>query len=463
MYTILTCLLAVGSALAAPGPSNKISSDLQSRLQDGQQANIIVSFAAGTSSVLQNINSATFDDRDQRLNALHDALVRNAESSQQGVLNLLKSMSNVEFKTFWISNQVFVKNADLALVQSIAQDPQVSSVDEEIIAHLIEPVEKKEATLEDDLQWGVVKIQAPEAWKELGARNGNGVVIATLDTGVRESHEALRHNFVGDYGWFDPSTAEPRPTDRNGHGTHTTGTIAGSKGIGVAPGAKWAACRGCATSSCFQSDLLACGQFFACPTLADGSKPDCSKAPHLVSNSWGGGRGNTWFNGVIEAWHAAKIIPLFSIGNSGPFCNTANSPGDQNVIGVGSTTSTDAISSFSSVGPTSDGRMKPEIAAPGSDVISAYHTADNAYVSLSGTSMACPHAAGTIALLQTRNKNLTYEQAKDLLLGNTDQNLAFSGRVCDGVGDNVFPNHVFGSGRINALKSIKAQTKTMQN
>jgi len=303
-----------------------------------------------------------------------------------------------------------------------------------------------------------VKIQAPEAWAVLEDRKGDGVVVATVDTGVRVTHEALKDNFLGDYGWFDPSTYDPLPTDRNGHGTHTTGTIAGKLGVGVAPGAKWAACRGCATSSCSQSDLIACGQFFACPTLADGSRQDCTKAPNLVSNSWGGGRGNTWYNAVIDAWHAAHIIPIFSIGNSGPSCDTANSPGDQNVIGVGSTTNTDAISSFSSVGPTSDGRMKPDIAAPGSAVISAYHTSDTAYVSLSGTSMACPHAAGTIALLQTRKRDLSYEDAKRLLIGRADQQLTFSGRTCDNVKDDQFPNHVFGNGRINALKSVQAQT-----
>lgn len=59
---------------------------------------------------------------------------------------------------------------------------------------------------------------------------------------------------------------------------------------------------------------------------------------------------------------AAGIVPVFSIGNSGPNCNTANSPGDiKDVIGVGSTMITDSISSFSSVGPTLDGRMKPDI------------------------------------------------------------------------------------------------------
>ncbi|ODM87446.1 Bacillopeptidase F [Orchesella cincta] len=297
------------------------------------------------------------------------------------------------------------KDADTELIQQIAEDDQVESITEEQIAHLIEPVDMKNVeALADEHQWGVVKIQAPEAWQELGTLSGEGVIIATVDTGVRGTHEALKDNFVGEYGWFDPSTSTPEPTDNNGQEPIPLETIAGGKGIGVAPGAKWAACRGCASSACWQSDLLACGDFFACPTRADGSSPDCSKAPNVVSNSWGGGRGNTWYNEVIEGWHAAKIIPLFSNGNSGPSCNTANSPADQNVIAVGSTTIDDAISSFSSVGPTTDGRMKPEVSAPGSNVISAYHTSDTAYVSLSGTSMACPHAAGAIALLQVRTR-----------------------------------------------------------
>jgi len=396
------------------------------------------------------------------LNALHDSLVANAERSQRGVLKLLSTHSN-KVKSFWLTNLVYVKDADTELIQQIAEDDQVESITEEQVAHLIEPVDMKNVeALADEHQWGVVKIQAPEAWQELGTLSGEGVIIATVDTGVRGTHEALKDNFVGEYGWFDPSTSTPEPTDNNGHGTHTTGTIAGGKGIGVAPGAKWAACRGCASSACWQSDLLACGDFFACPTRADGSSPDCSKAPNVVSNSWGGGRGNTWYNDVIEGWHAAKIIPLFSNGNSGPSCNTANSPADQNVIAVGSTTIDDAISSFSSVGPTTDGRMKPEVSAPGSNVISAYYTSDTAYVSLSGTSMACPHAAGAIALLQVRDKNLSYVKAKEYLLGQTDKNLVSSGRTCEGIPDNQFPNHVFGTGRINALKSVRAQTLAMQ-
>ncbi|ODM94623.1 Bacillopeptidase F [Orchesella cincta] len=251
-------------------------------------------------------------------------------------------------------------DADTELIQQIAEDDQVESITEEQIAHLIEPVDMK-----------------------------NVEALLTSTNGEWSRFKHLKHGKNWDFEWrgviiaqWTLDTSTPEPTDNNGHGTHTTGTIAGGKGIGVAPGAKWAACRGCASSACWQSDLLACGDFFACPTRADGSSPDCSKAPNVVSTP----------GEVVEE------IP-------------------------GSTTIDDAISSFSSVGPTTDGRMKPEVSAPGSNVISAYYTSDTAYVSLSGTSMACPHAAGAIALLQVRDKNLSYVKAKEFLLGQTIRTL----------------------------------------
>ena len=95
-------------------------------------------------------------------------------------------------------------------------------------------------------------------------------------------------------------------------------------GIGVAPGAKWMACKGCASFSCAQAGLISCGQFMICPTKADGTMADCGKSPHLVSNSWGGGQGRPMYHEVIAAWKAAGIIPLFSNGNSGPSCGSAN-------------------------------------------------------------------------------------------------------------------------------------------
>ena len=233
-------------------------------------------------------------------------------------------------------------------------------------------------------------------------------------------------------------------------------------GIGVAPGSKWMACKGCSTEICTIPALIKCGQFVLCPTLPDGSRPNCSKAPHIVNNSWGGGRGITMYHGVIDAWTVAGIIPLFSNGNTGfpgTSCNTANSPADHpDVIAVGSTTSTDALSDFSSVGPTyPDKLIKPDVTAPGSEVISSYNTADDAYASFSGTSMACPHAAGVVALLKSHNSNLTlYDIQKYLYAGAAKTSLVNPGKNCGGIDESVFPNHVFGNGRVNAFESLKS-------
>ena len=77
---------------------------------------------------------------------------------------------------------------------------------------------------------------------------GEGAVIATIDTGARVSHVTLVDNYVGNgYGWFDPYQGTSAPNDQNGHGSHTTANIVGKLGVGVAPDAKWMACKGCST------------------------------------------------------------------------------------------------------------------------------------------------------------------------------------------------------------------------
>lgn len=81
-----------------------------------------------------------------------------------------------------------------------------------------------------------------------------------------------------------------------------------------------------------------------------------------IINIVGGGQGDDFYNDIIAAWAAADIIPVFAIGNSGPMCSSANSPADQEgAIAVGSTDSSDSISGSSSAGPTTDGRIKPNL------------------------------------------------------------------------------------------------------
>ncbi len=174
------------------------------------------------------------------------------------------------------------------------------------------------------------------------------------------------------------------------------------------------------------------------------------------------------FEQILAAAIEAGIILVGGSGNHGPLCYRHTYPGwSLNVIAAGSTDQSDDLSIFSGVGPSQPylepyGRIKPDVVAPGSKVLSAnYDTSKFKYIMMDGTSMAAPHVAGLVALLLTRDKTLTQEQVLELIIRNTDQNVNHTyHRWCDGdtIPEGNFPNSLFGYGRINALKTINAQT-----
>ena len=153
-------------------------------------------------------------------------------------------------KSLWISNELYIPNATPELIAELAQMPDIASIYEEHVITVEAPIvaddgssDVSEGRASDaEVEWGIEKVAAPEVWA--GGNSGEGVLVGTIDTGVQGTHEALKDNFVGDYGWFDPYDQSPVPIDTNGHGTHTMGTIAGANGVGVAPKSQWMACRG---------------------------------------------------------------------------------------------------------------------------------------------------------------------------------------------------------------------------
>ena len=354
---------------------------------------------------------------------------------------------------------------DAHLARRLAALPEVWKVRAELIFPLVEPVDLTTVTVGADKPppWGITKIGADKAWAD--GILGSGVVVANVDTGVDFEHEALVNQYRGNlgggsfdhnYNWWDPTgVCGESPCDNVGHGTHTMGTMVGGDGpgpftpdIGVAPGAEWMAAKGCEDFFCTEGSLVSAGEFVLAPTDLDGNNPDPSKRPDIVNNSWGGEPGNTFYLDVVQAWRAAGIVPVFSSGNPGSGCGDGGSPGDYlESFSAGATDANDQIADFSGRGPSSFGKVNPDVAAPGVGVLSSVPGDD--YIKASGTSMAAPHTAGTLALVLS---------AEPALAGQIDfltdavRSTAFDilDDSCGGDPDGD-PNNVYGDGRIDAF------------
>lgn len=454
MGKLSLALVLVVAAVYSQAATSKLSEGVHRQLLvPGATPKVVVVFKSN-SVVRSLLKRQTFADKNEKAGALITALKAFSASTQKTAVEILKaSPRTANFKSFWITNSIIVEAADAATINHLANLPEVVQIREEKINTINPAVPSKAAPRAGE--WGVEKVNADDV--HAAGNTGEGVIVSSIDTGVRYTHEALKSNYLNNgFSWFDPYSSSANPVDQNGHGTHTMGTIAGSGGIGVAPGSKWMACRGCDTSSCTEYALLTCGQFIACPDESNCQNPSAPR-PHVVNNSWGGGQGDPWFDDVIDNWIEAGIVPVFSNGNSGSFCGSANSPADNvKVIGVGSTVDDDTLSYFSSRGPTVDGNIKPDISAPGSDVRSSYYLSDTSYSVLSGTSMAGPHVAGGVALLLAKNPNLSLAQVKDALYQNAEHNLGSGGGACDGLSESQWPNHSFGWGRMDILKSVNS-------
>lgn len=464
LATVLFAAAIAASSSSSVSAAPRVDSGVHRALRKQGTVNVFVRMHGSTSEHLERFQESDFKSRDEKIAAMVESLEMFTFDAQKPVEKLLLQEASAngqpaysQYKKYWISNEMFIENASAALLEKLAQEPSIAEIYEQEVIQLEEPVfEPLDNSTSPTVEWGVERVQATSVW---GSGNtGKGIVVGAIDTGVRSTHQDVKNNFVGAYGWYDPENKEAEPYDGNGHGTHVIGTIAGANGIGVAPGATWMACKGCRTSGCPQSDLLECAQFMTCPTDAKGENKDCSKAPHLVSNSWGGPGGRDFYADAVGAWVKAGIVPIFANGNSGPSCGTAGSPGDYpNVIAVGATDIEDGLARFSSKGPAKSGLLKPDISGPGVKIRSAWNTGDSEYKAISGTSMATPHVSGCTALLLSAKPTLKYDEIRDLLIQSVDTaTLKPSNESCGSTQDGIFPNNQYGYGRIN-IKSALAR------
>jgi subtilisin family serine protease len=396
------------------------------------------------------------------------ALQETADRSQAAARRQLDA-AGVSYQPFWISNTILVRNASAAVANRLAGLTNVTKLSAPQTYRLPTPIEgtaerTDEATI-NTIEWNIAAIKADQVWSTFGVR-GEGIVVANIDTGVSFSVPALVGKYRGNqgggsfdhnYNWYDPTQHcanwfPPGPCDNNGHGTHTMGTMVGDDGgtnqIGVAPNARWITTKGCLSDTCGQADLLSSGQWIVAPTNLNNANPRPDLRPHIVNNSWGGGSGDPWYLDTVNAWRAAGIFPAFANGNMGPSCGWSGSPGDYaESYSSGAFGSNGRIAPFSSRGPAG-GRIKPNLAAPGVNVRSA--VGGDVYQVYSGTSMASPHTAGTVALIWAAAPSLVGDLVQTSTLLNQT---AVDTRelTCGGSAGN---NNVWGEGKLDALAAV---------
>jgi subtilisin family serine protease len=458
LLAFLGLLAIVGGAAASPDTDAKIDEKLIAAMMDSDDGTAPFFVVFGERPSLEA--ASRIRDWAARGRVVVQTLQGTANRSQNGVRKYLQGRS-IAHAPFWVENKIYIRKGTLDLARKLAGRPEVAAIIPEVIYAVPRPQASGPGI--QAVAWNLSLIGAPQVWSTYG-NAGEGIVVASIDTGVEYSHPALVRQYRGNLGggsfnhsgsWHDPANdCGGAPCDTAGHGTHTMGTLVGDDGvgnqIGVAPGARWIACKGCTAAICPTSSLIACAQWI----LAPGG--DAANRPNIVNNSWVGNGGDDWFQSYLKSWIAAGIFPAFANGNTGPGCGTAGSPGDYpEAFASGATDINDNTPIFSSRGPSAFlDDVKPDVTAPGVDIYSAFPGGRYGY--LSGSSVASPHTAGTVALLWAIRPGYRGNIAgtESLLIDNAA--VRTTTETCGGIAGGASPNNTYGSGRIDAKQTVDA-------
>ncbi len=367
-----------------------------------------------------------------------------ASKSQKNLLEYLDAMMTSgkvrHYKGYWIDNVVSVQATGDAL-REISSRSDVEAIHQISSVELIKPVEFStgSASPSDTVQTSLRVIGADSMWA-LGY-TGAGRLLCSFDTGVDGAHPALSHSWRGNNGytwqesWYSPVDGDSFPhvvtnSSSPQHGTHTMGTMVGRDDatgdtVGVAPEAEWIAA---AVVDVPSGNILDAFEWAADP---DGNPNTITDVPDAVSNSWGYtqeslGCEDVFWN-AIDNLEALGVVVVFACGNEGNQgamtirnpANRATSPYNSFAVGmVYPTIPGFPVHNRSSQGPSDcDGvSLKPQVVAPGVDIRSTIPVVNGSYGLSTGTSMACPHVAGAVALLREYNPNAPVDSIKKALM-----------------------------------------------
>ncbi|RKN39075.1 S8 family serine peptidase [Micromonospora endolithica] len=352
--------------------------------------------------------------RDARATEVYRRLVDTADRTQADLRRDLRRL-RLDHTPYYLVNAVEVDGGP-AVRAWLSRRPEVARV---LVSQRVRPlpapagVTRGDAPAPTGPEWNIRMIGADRVWSELRV-TGAGVTVGSSDSGVDGGHPALAGGFRGgDDSWYDPWDGTGSPTDQGGHGTHTIGSAVGRDGIGVAPGAGWVGCVNLDRNLGNPAYYLDCLQFMLAPFPPGGDpftdgRP--ARAPEILTNSWGCPAIEGCDPGVlrpaVDALDAAGILVVAAAGNTGPYCASIDDPPAPyaSALTVGAVDDRRRVTDFSSRGPAPGGAAKPDLVAPGAEVVSAMP--GGGYAALSGTSMATPQVAGVVALMWSANPAL---------------------------------------------------------
>lgn len=292
-------------------------------------------------------------------------------------------------------------------------------------------------------------IGATKAWQTTtGLPNGQGPVIAVIDTGVDYNHPDLVNNIwtnpgeipgngidddgngvIDDVHGYNARYDNGDPMDKHSHGTHCAGTIAaeGNNGQGVV-GVNW-------NATIMPIKIFGDDGSTDAASIIRGINYATTMGARVTSNSWGGGPAN---EAIKEAFSKSEALHIMAAGNSSDNNDvTPHFPSSYrlpNSIAVAATDRNDHMAWFSCYGKSS-----VDLAAPGKDIYST--VPGGGYGMKSGTSMATPHVTGAAGLLLANDPSMSNEELKARLLDGTDK--------IDGLQDKLVTG-----GRLNVDKAM---------
>ncbi len=455
---------------------------------DDEKINVVVIMKSQYDRQQLGRRAANYVTRSERREFVVNELKQFAEASQYDLRRSLDEMERNDMTTapkiIWMANALYFSATKQSINDlAMRRDIEIIGLDER--RYVLFDEEPRPVRMTRAIATNVTQVNANQVWN-LGY-TGQGVVVAVIDTGVNYNHLDLAdHLWDGGDAYpnhgYDFINNDYDPMDDAGHGTHCAGTVCGDgtagTQTGMAPdatlmcvkvldsqgystaaitcyGMQWAVEHGC--------DLFSMSLGWSEPTFAELNLFRSTCAAVLDAGVVGAiSAGN-------NGYYVYDYLPIpYNVGTPGscppPYMDSiqAGNPGGLSCsICVGAVDSNDEAAGFTSRGPvtwldtrfldypytegsnTEFGLIRPDLCAPGVNIVSADYSSDSGYITMSGTSMAAPCVAGCISLLLSKYNDATPAEICQLL-----EETAVS--LEEG------KSNTFGYGRVDALAAVNA-------